>query len=96
MKLRFATCLSALLCAVALEAPLSEVHAADGEPAAPAAEAEAEPTTAAVSDAPVPGDEHGIHITETSRTQIRIERPKGVWVQRFARRSGEFPVRAWP
>ncbi|MET0412488.1 MAG: outer membrane lipoprotein carrier protein LolA [Polyangiaceae bacterium] len=56
MKLRFATCLSALLCAAALEAPVSEVHAADGEPAAPAAAAESDPTTAAGSDAAVPGE----------------------------------------
>jgi outer membrane lipoprotein carrier protein len=56
MKLRFATCLSALLCAAALDAPVREVHAADGVPAAAAAPADADPTAATVTDAPVPGE----------------------------------------
>jgi outer membrane lipoprotein carrier protein len=55
MKLRFAACLTALLCAAALDAPVREVHAAEGEPAAAAAAA-ADPTTAAASDVPVPGE----------------------------------------
>jgi outer membrane lipoprotein carrier protein len=55
MRLRFATCLSALLCASALGASAPRALAADGEPAAAAA-APSDPSTAVASDAPAPNE----------------------------------------